>query len=284
MRPRALVLACLLALSTQVANGAPLQLCYEDVPQQPWTMPDGSGLNFALLKRVEALTGERFVASPRPWARCIEEARVGRMDGIIGAADSPERRLFSVPPLQADGSPDPAKALYLAKAIVFVRANSGASWDGKTLHNPRASIIAQRGYFIGAVLRQRGQRVIDNVKSADEALRLLAAGNADVAVLMTEISEQDLRTDPRFRTLVTRSPLPYMEFPLFLLASRASYEQDPARIEAIWSAIATVRASADYRKLEELELRRRLPAAKAPSDSNSNATLPGSGSARAASN
>ncbi|MES2019420.1 MAG: hypothetical protein V4484_23260 [Pseudomonadota bacterium] len=288
MRPLAPVLACLFAsvaaVVTLEARGAPLQLCFEDVPQHPWTMPDGRGLNFALLKRVETLTGERFVASPRPWARCLEEARVGRMDGIIAAADSPERRLFSVPPLAADGTPDPAKALYVARAVVFLRARSGASWDGKTLHNPRATILTQRGYFIGAVLRQRGHRVLDTVKSADEALRLLAAGNADVAVLMTEIGSEDLRADPRFRTLVTRAPLPYMEFPLFLLASRASYEQDPARIEAIWSAIATVRASADYRKREELELRRRAPISNAPSAPSSNAAVPGSGSARAASN
>ncbi len=192
--------------------------------------------------------------------------------------------MFSLPPLRADGTPDPSKALYVAKVNVYLRANSGASWDGKTLHNPRAVVITQRGYFIGAVMRARGQRVIDSVKAADEALRMLAAGNADVAVLMTDTSDEALRTDPRFRTLVSRAPLPYMEFPLFLLISRASYEQDPARIEAIWSAIATVRASADYRKLEEFELRRRAAASSAPRDTISSAQLPGSGTVRAASN
>ena len=247
MRP---VLTVLLLFAACCAQAAPLQFCYEDAPQPPWTMPDGSGLNFALLKQVEALTGDQFVVSRRPWARCTEETRLGRMDGMIGAADSPERRQFGIVPLQANGSADPSRALYLADANIFLRAHSGAAWDGKTLHNPRGSIITQRGYVIGAMMRARGQHVIDTVKTADEALRLLAAGSADVAVLLTQLSDEALRADPRLRGRVVKAPLPYASFPLFLLVNRASYEQDPARIEAIWNAIATVRASAAYRQLE----------------------------------
>ena len=245
MRP---VLTILLLLVAFGVRAAPLQFCYEDAPAPPWTMPDGSGLNFALLKQVEALTGDQFVISRRPWARCTEETRLGRMDGMIGAADSPERRQFGMVPQLADGSPDPARAMYEADVYIFLRTHSGASWDGKTLHNPRGSIITQRGYFIGAIMRARGQHVIDTVKSAEEALRQLAAGSADVAVLMTQLSDQALHADPRFRGQVVKVALPYASFPLFLLVNRASYEQDPARIEAIWNAIATARASADYRK------------------------------------
>ncbi len=253
MRPFRHLLVALAVLGAQAApcaRAAPLQLCYEDAPQPPWTMPDGRGLNFDLLKRVAALTGEQFQLNSRPWARCMEEARLGRMDGMIGAADSPERRRFSVAPQLADGSADPARALYQAHVSLFLRAAGSAAWDGKTLRNPRGSVITQRGYLIGAVLRQRGQHVIDTVKSSDEALRLLAAGGADVAALMVPLDDTLLRDDPRFRGRIVKAPQPYATFPLYLLINRASYARDPARIEAIWSAIATVRASADYRKLE----------------------------------
>lgn len=252
-----IILASLAMLAAPCARAAPpLQLCFEDAPQPPWTMPDGRGLNIELLKRVERLTGERFVLSSRPWARCIEETRIGRMDGMIGAADSPERRQFAVPPLQPDGSIDAAKSLYLSQVYLYLRVGSGASWDGRQLHNPRGLVITQRGYFVADLMRARGQRVIDIVKSSDEALRLLATGSADVAALMTNPEHGALRADVPYRSQVTRAPQPFAAFPLHLMFSKISYQRDPARMEAIWTAIAAVRASADFRKLEAAELRR----------------------------
>jgi polar amino acid transport system substrate-binding protein len=252
-----LFLASLCAQGAHCATVAPLQLCYEDVPQPPWTMPDGSGLNITLLKRVQALIGERFVLVSRPWMRCMEETRIGRMDGMIGSADSPERRLFSIPPMHADGSPDASKAMYHDNVNIFLRTASEASWDGKHLHNPRGIVVTQRGYFVADLMRERGQRVIDAVKSSDEALRLLVAGNADVAVLMENSVQDLLRDDPRFRGRIVMAPAPFTVFPFYLLISKTSYEKNPARIEAIWAAIATVRASPDYRKLEAAQTRHR---------------------------
>jgi polar amino acid transport system substrate-binding protein len=254
MRRFAILLALTAALVAPAAPceaaAAPLRLCYEDVPQPPWTMPDGSGLNIELLKRVEALLGERFILSQRPWLRCMEETRLGRMDGMIGGADSPDRRAFSVPPLLPDGSPDASKALYLDNVNLFLRSASGAAWDGKTLHNPRGIVVTQRGYFVADLMRERGQKVIDTVKSADEALRMLASGSADVAVLMEHSVGDMLQDDPRFRGHIVKSPVPFTAFPFYLLIGRACYDKNPARIEAIWGAIASVRATPAYRKLE----------------------------------
>ncbi|MES2315893.1 MAG: transporter substrate-binding domain-containing protein [Pseudomonadota bacterium] len=249
-------LLLLALLATPSAGAAPLHLCFEDVPQPPWTMPDGSGLNLALLKRVEALTGETFILSSRPWTRCIEETRIGRMDGLIGAADTAERRAFSLPPMLSDGSPDPARALHHTKVNIFVRVDSGASWDGTVLHNPRGSVITQRGYFIGDLMRARGQRVIDTVKSSDEALRLLVTGTADVAALMELASQSMLRDDPRLRGRVAKAPVPFTSMPLYLLFSRTTYQQNPERIEAIWNAVATAKANPAYRKQEAAQTRR----------------------------
>ncbi|MFL6659471.1 MAG: substrate-binding periplasmic protein [Massilia sp.] len=259
MRPVLTVLIVLALLTARTAHAAPaaaLQLCYEDIPQAPWTMPDGSGLDLYLLKQVEAVTGERLKLVPRPWSRCIEETRVGLMDGMIGAADSPKRRLFAQPPLLADGSADPARAMHLTRVHILLRAGSQASWDGKTLVNPRGGIITQRNYFISDLMRERGERVIDSAKSSDEALRLLVGGVADVAAMM-EYSGQDLlRDDARFRNQVVVAPQPLTAFPLHLLINRKRYAEDPARIEAIWNAIASVRSSASFRKHEAAELRR----------------------------
>src|SRR5262245_22524601 len=49
--PRLGLLLCGLCWAAlgQAAPEPPLRLCFEDVEQRPWSLPDGSGLNFELL-------------------------------------------------------------------------------------------------------------------------------------------------------------------------------------------------------------------------------------------
>jgi polar amino acid transport system substrate-binding protein len=239
------------------AKATPLNLCYEDVSQAPWTMPDGTGLNIELLKRVEKLTGETFVFSPRPWKRCMEEAKTGLVDGLIGAADSPARRQFSLPPLLSNGMANTEKAMYEDTVSVFTRIGGNATWDGQVLVNPRGVAIAQTGYFVVDLLRMRGQSVKDKVKSAEDGLRMLAAGSADVAVLLGAQWTDLVRTDPRFKGKIEVAPQPFVNFSFYLLVSKSTYNANPKRIEAIWNAIRDVRATADYRALEAQETRRK---------------------------
>lgn len=236
-------------------SAAPLNLCFEDVPQAPWTMPDGTGLNIELLKRVERLTGEQFHYIARPWKRCEEETRSGVMDGMIGPSDNPRRRAFSMPPLKPDGAPDPDRALYHDHVMLFLRTGSGAGWDGKHLVNPRGIAVAQRGYYAVNVLQGLGQKVIDTPKSAEEGLRLLAAGVADVAVLMGRGSEESLRNDPRFQGKIELARQPFAMQDFHLMIGRKAFDKEPARFEAIWNAIATVRATPDYRRIEAAQVR-----------------------------
>ena len=240
----------MLGLGAPSARAVPLVLCYENAPQAPWTMPDGTGLNFELLERIQTLTGERFVYAGKPWQRCLEEARAGVIDGLIGSADSPARREFSRPPLRADGKPNPEKAMYQDRVNVFLRVGGAAGWDGHALRNPRGVVIAQRGYFVADLLRAHGQRVQDNVKSAEEGLRQLAADSADVAVLQGRVAEDLVHGDPRFHGRITMARMPYVVFPFFLMITHKTYAADPKRIEAIWSAIASARLDPAYRKLE----------------------------------
>lgn len=254
----ALLCCALLAAGCPAAGAAPgraLNFCFEDIPQAPWTMPDGSGLNIELLKRVARITGDQFNYIARPWKRCEEETRAGLMDAMIGPSDNPRRRAFSVPPRRADGTQDPERAMYHDHVDLYLRADSGASWDGKHLVNPRKMVVAQRGYYIVEMLQARGQTVIDTAKSAEDGLKLLAAGGADVAVLMGRDAENLLREDPRFQGRVLMARRPFSSFDFHLMVGRKAYEREPARFEAIWNAIAKVRATAEYQRLEQSQVR-----------------------------
>src|SRR6185295_13422297 len=118
-------LCVLLALWTGTAAHAakepPLRLCFEDVDQRPWSTPDGKGLNFELLKRVELLLNEHFIYSPKPWKRCLSELKIGQVDAVVGAADAIDRRAWSRIPQLPDGREDPGRALFEDAALVFLR-------------------------------------------------------------------------------------------------------------------------------------------------------------------
>ncbi|MES2262372.1 MAG: transporter substrate-binding domain-containing protein [Pseudomonadota bacterium] len=228
---------------------APLTMCYEDVPQRPWSTPAGIGLNFELLKRVEKQLGERFVYAPKPWRRCLEEVRIGAIDAVIGAADSTERRSFAMFPTLPDGSTDPARALFEDKANVFLRVGGQASWDGHILLSPKGEVAVPSGYLIGTILRERGLRAKELVKSADDALRLLVNGVFDAAVLQGAEASNLALHDARFQDRVVQAQPPYAVLVFHLMVGRASYARDAQRIEAIWRAIGTVRQSDEYRQL-----------------------------------
>lgn len=250
---RVLPLLCMLAgpLGATAAPAAPraLVMCYEDVVQRPWSTPSGEGLNFELMRRVEKQVGEQFIYLPKPWRRCIEELRTGAVDAAIGAADAPERRLIGVYPTLPDGAIDPSRAVGHDYAHVFLRVGGNASWDGKRLVAPNNDVVVQSGYLVGNLLRGRGFNVREQAKSADEGLRMVAAGLVDVAVLQGLEASHLVRSDARFQGMVRQAPQPYAIFQLYLPFNKAVYARDPRRIEAIWRAVGAVRQSQEYRQL-----------------------------------
>jgi polar amino acid transport system substrate-binding protein len=248
------VIACVaigLAMGANArAENKPLVLCFEDVPQTPWTMPDGTGLNIELLKRVEKMLGENFQFSAKPWARCLKEVREGSMDGVFGASDTEERRHWGVFPTLPDGRADVQRALHVDSFNVFIRVGGAASWDGKELHAPGKGVLVQRGYVTADILRQRGFTVQEATTSGPDAIRQLAADMFDVAIIQGVEPGRFLRTVPSYRKKITVSKIPYELLPSYLLMGRPTYERDPKRIEAIWKTIDLVRRSPEYRAME----------------------------------
>jgi polar amino acid transport system substrate-binding protein len=248
MQHRCLALFLLICLPAW-AGPAPLTLCYEDVAQRPWSMPGAVGLNFELLRRVEKQLGEHFIYAAKPWRRCLEEIRLGAIDGVIGAAEGSERRSYAVYPTLPDGRGDPASALFEDSVNVFLRSGGSASWDGVKLSTPNGEVAIQSGYLVATQLRQQGLRPRELVKSAEDGLRLLTTGLFDAAVLQGLEAERLARGDPRFQGKITMAAPPYGERAFYLMFNRQTYSRDPHRIDNIWRAIGTVRQGADYKQL-----------------------------------
>lgn len=245
------LLAFMTGTVAHAEKAPPLRLCFEDIDQRPWSTPGGKGLNFELLKRVQSHLNEQFIYSPKPWKRCLSELRIGQVDAVVGAADSVDRRAWSRIPQLPDGREDPSRALFEDAALVFLRVGSHASWDGRELVAPGNVVVVPSGYLVGQQLRDKGFLLHDNVKSAVDALRVLATGSVDVAVLQGLEASRLVRDDARFKGRIRQADVPYATVNLYLMVARGTYQRDPQRIEAIWQAIGTVRQSRDYRQLEE---------------------------------
>jgi len=213
-------------------------------------MPDGTGLNFELLDRTEKLLGENFVYVSMPWKRCQEEVRNGEIDGIIGAADNPQRRAYVAFPTLPNGSLDTSATIYEDQFNVYLRVGGSGAWDGKELTGVNRPVAVQSGYLaVAASLLERRIKINDSIKSAEDGLRFLSAGMVDIAVLQSIEADTLLKQDSRFTGRIVTAPAPYIILPLYLAINRATYQRDPKRFNAIWGAIRTVRNSADYRKV-----------------------------------
>ena len=247
------LLALLTGMAAHAAKAPPLRLCVEDVAQRPWSTPGGKGLNFELLRRVESHLNEQFIYSPKPWKRCINELKLGQVDAVVGAADSIDRRAWSRIPQLPDGREDPARALFEDAALVFLRVGGQGSWDGQELVAPGKLVIVQSGYLVAQQLREKGYVAHDSVKAAADALRMLANGSYDVAILQGLEASKLVRVEARFNGRSRLADQPYTPVHRHLLVARGTYDRDPQRIEAIWQAIGNVRQSKEYRQLEEAE-------------------------------
>lgn len=235
-------------------QAAPLKLCFEDVPQRPWTQPDGTGLNFVLLKAVEQRLGEQFDYIPLPWKRCLAYVASGEMDAVIGAANSTERSRFGRVALSANGKERVETSLYVDSFNVYVRSDSHIDWNGQQFQNMKGSVAIQAGFVVATPLREMGLEVDQSGKSTEHALRLLLAGSSSTAVLQGNQANFLLHGDERFRGKIKVLPTPFASIPMFLLASKKSYVQQSGRFEKLWAAIALERASAAYKNQEKAAL------------------------------
>ena len=237
-------------LAAHAAAPAPLTICIEDVPLSPWSMPDGTGLMIELLRRVEAQLDEKFEFIAKPWKRCQEETRFGVVAGALGAAESPDRRSYAVFPSGPNGRADSQRALYSEPFHVYIRQDSGASWDGTALKMPAdKAVLTQRGYVVTDMLRNAGLKVSEAVASGPDAIRHLSARIFYVAVLQSNEIDREYDANPPWRSVITRAERPYTIQHFHLMIGKTTYERDPQRIEAIWQAIAQVRASKEYKRL-----------------------------------
>lgn len=110
-----------------------------------------------------------------PWARCIEDARNGEVDGIFSIFKTPERQIF------LDYTSQP---IITQTVSFFVLKKSPVSFDGNfaSISSHSIGLINQTSYGprLDEALKKSVFTKQDQANSAESAVRMLLAGHVEV--------------------------------------------------------------------------------------------------------
>ncbi|MBL8484814.1 MAG: transporter substrate-binding domain-containing protein [Rhodocyclaceae bacterium] len=252
MYPTSLLRFLLLVLAGACAATAgaqePITLCVEKSDVRPWRTQDGQGLNFDLLNRVAREVGMRFDYRGMPWKRCLAELKSNSVSGAIGASFKPDRLELAAYP--GGNPPDASKRLNSDRYVLLRRKHTRVDWDGKAFAGLDGTVGIQLGYSVGDLLRGMGVKVDEGTQKGAELLQKLAAGRLAAAAMLDGEARSVLESNPALAAEVEILPRVLVEKPYFLVFSREFAQNRGELAERIWHAVASVRNSGEYQRLE----------------------------------
>ena len=231
--------------ATGVERPLTLVLCFEDSDVLPWRTREKVGLNFTMLDAVAARTGLRFDYQGRPWRRCHDDLRAGRVDGTFGMSVTPERQAFAAFP--GGDTPDASQRMFDGGYVLVRRRGARVDFDGERITGLTGAIGAEPATSIAQDLRRQGYPVDDAAPSPQALLRKLAAGRLGAAAVGTDQMHQLSRQLHPWLLELEEVPRPLVDKPYFLALSKSFVARQPDVAARVWQAVAEVRESEDYR-------------------------------------
>lgn len=228
------------------AGGEPrtLTLCFENTDVLPWRTREKVGLNFTMLDAVAARTGLRLEYQGRPWRRCHDDLRAGRVDGTFGISVTPERQAFAAFP--GGDLPDATKRMFEGGYVLVRRRGNAVDYDGERIIGLVGLIGAEPATSIAQDLRRHGYAVDDAAPSPQALLRKLAAGRIGAAAVGTDQMLQLRQQRHAWLDDLEVLPRPLVDKPYFLALSKPLVTRHPELARRIWEAVAEVRESEAY--------------------------------------
>lgn len=232
-RSRTLVarMLCVLLLTLADARAWAETLILAAAHTQPTAfLVDGQPTGVLVDLVTEALrrTGRSVTIKLMPWARCLEEARTGQVDGIFSSFKLAEREQFLS---------FPKEALSAQEIVFFARKDSPLSFDGDlgALGDVRIGLILGTSYGrkFDAAVGDGSLRRVEQTNSIESNLRKLALGRIQLMpsfrdVAMAEARRLELSAQIRELSPAIESVPTYLAFTRVRDLSRAAEEFDRA--------------------------------------------------------
>ncbi|HCU67604.1 MAG TPA: hypothetical protein DF774_17780 [Rheinheimera sp.] len=239
-------LAALLLFSMPLL-AAPLQICYEDnehSPALPKQMVQGVaayGTHSQTATLAFALAGVAVELHRIPWKRCLHEASIGKMDGVIGIGWTAERQQLLAFPLNALQQADASLSLMQVDYHIYTHQQQPLSWDGNRLSGVKFGLSAPQGFVVEQKLKQLN--ALSTLPSGLNAgLELVLNRRLDGYVLAEFVADAQLKQHPK-AALIKKLQPPFYQQPLFLVFSLQFAKQQPEVMQKVWLQIPNARST-----------------------------------------
>jgi polar amino acid transport system substrate-binding protein len=202
-----------------------------------------SGILVDLVTEAFRREGHSVSVKLMPWARCLESARVGQVDGVFSSFRLPEREQFL---------DFPKEALSAQSIVFFARKDSQLRFEGGfgALRDVRIGVILGTSYGekLDLALRDGTFRSIDKSNSIESSLRKLVLGRVDLVPSFRDVAEVEAKRLELFSQI---SPLPKVieTVPTYIAFTRV---RDMRKLsEAFDRSITAMRQDGSYRRIVE---------------------------------
>ncbi len=224
---------------------APLQICYEDhehSPALPKQMVEGVaayGGHSQVAAQAFVLAGVPVELHRMPWKRCLHEAGIGNMDGVIGVGWTAERQQQLVFPLDAQQQPNSSLSLMSVDYHLYTHKHSSLRWDGTELSGIKFGLSAPQGFVVEQKLKQLN--ALSTLASGLNAgLEMVLNNRLDGYVLAEFVADAQLKQHPK-AALIKKLQPPFYQQPLFLVFSSKLAQSQPQLLQQIWQQIPAAR-------------------------------------------
>lgn len=236
------------------ANALEMKVYYEDSDSFPFSMKNGSGTDIILIKSAAQKNGINIQFIAVPWERCLYSIQSGEGDGCFSASFKTERLDKGDYPMN-DGKPDEGRRLHTTSFSFFVKTEdlgkykvNGMEISG--IDKKTDSIGAVLGYSIVDDLKKAGYSIDDGSVKSELNFKKLAAGRIKGLATLTQEGEFMISTHDYKGKLAKVEP-PLVSKAYYLMLSKQFVSKNKDLAEKLWSTIAEVRESAEYKKQSE---------------------------------
>lgn len=221
------IVGCFLLASMAVADDCVKSFRWAEDPPYTYSSSDApggvTGISADSIRAVLGMMGCEVVFVEMPWARALAELRVGRVDIVSGAFDTPERREFAHYAAQGSTSPN----------VLFMRADDAVDTTINSFTALLESNLALGGQ-IGVNYGPEYRRAQESGSFGDRLTlvpdrtllwQMLDRGRVDVvaASYLTGLMEI---TKEGFAGQIVNTGIELSSAPAFIIFSKASVDED----------------------------------------------------------
>ena len=229
----------------------PMHVCVPDTDSPPFITHNGhEGLSIGLLKSITANKHLALYFDILSRPLCLSLLKYGETDAVLGLAYGASTRDMGAFPPDSVLIPNADYALAFAEVALFRRTGDSPDFDGREFLGLHGNgLVVQYGQpTIVDFINTHGERTTYEVKTFEQAFKMLVAERVDGAALLGVSADAALAAEAQYQKRIERVSTPLANSPTYLVFSKKFFQEHPAVAQTVWEAIRMAPALKKYGK------------------------------------